>query len=59
MEPHIHVPDAPTPLTVSATSAPRTTGTPSYAEWTWTVVRAPGGCEVTVTWTVETAVTRE
>jgi len=25
-------------------------GNPSYAEWTWTVTEAPGGCEVTVTW---------
>ncbi|MPZ94802.1 MAG: hypothetical protein GEU96_07750 [Propionibacteriales bacterium] len=27
-------------------------GNPSYAEWTWTVAEAPGGCEVTVTWTL-------
>ncbi|MBM0126343.1 SRPBCC family protein [Pimelobacter simplex] len=27
-------------------------GNPSYAEWTWTVTEAPGGCEVTVTWTL-------
>ena len=25
-------------------------GNPSYAEWTWIVAEAPGGCEVTVTW---------
>jgi hypothetical protein len=25
-------------------------GNPSYAEWTWAVKEAPGGCEVTVTW---------
>lgn len=25
-------------------------GNPSYADWTWTVAEAPGGCEVTVTW---------
>ena len=25
-------------------------GNPSYAEWTWTVAEAPGGCEVTVAW---------
>lgn len=27
-------------------------GNPSYAVWTWTVAEAPGGCEVTVTWTL-------
>lgn len=27
-------------------------GNPSYAEWAWTVAEAPGGCEVTVTWTL-------
>ena len=27
-------------------------GNPSYAEWTWTAAEAPGGCEVTVTWTL-------
>jgi hypothetical protein len=27
-------------------------GNPSYAEWTWTVAEAPGGCEITVTWTL-------
>ncbi len=27
-------------------------GNPSYAEWTWTVTEASGGCEVTVTWTL-------
>lgn len=25
-------------------------GNPSYADWTWTVTEAPGGCDVTVTW---------
>jgi hypothetical protein len=25
---------------------------PSYAQWTWAVAEAPGGCEVTVTWTL-------
>lgn len=25
-------------------------GNPSYADWTWTVTDAPGGCEVAVTW---------
>lgn len=27
-------------------------GNPSYAQWTWAVAEAPGGCEVTVTWTL-------
>ena len=25
-------------------------GNPSYADWTWTVKDAPGGCDVAVTW---------
>ena len=25
-------------------------GNPSYADWTWTVKDAPGGCDVTVAW---------
>ena len=27
-------------------------GNPSYADWTWEVAEASGGCEVTVTWTL-------